>query len=245
MSVIYSHQTYDSVADITGPSGWYGIRVNNKTVPLYVNQDFSGGGWVCVMANRRFTGGMNNLTFHEAVYGINYRTEPSVDDGANTRGNGPSSLSSLAEFNIWIGLDYWKALAGRYTANKITIAQFASNVNGTSLSGSHSERHLWQFDRFDQSDWRFTGASNIAVQVGANESGMYGYHALSGFGLTTYDRDVDQNAGNCGTYYNNNPFWYGSCWSGSMFGGGSYVDAPYWTSSSAGWDRQYMAVYIK
>ena len=56
---------YNSVSEITGPSGWYNIRVNNKHVFVYVNQVYDGGGWVMVLANRINTGGMNNLSYYD------------------------------------------------------------------------------------------------------------------------------------------------------------------------------------
>ena len=71
MSVYYGSR-YTSVSQITGPSGFYTIWINNEPVNVYVNQDYSGGGWVCVLANRINTGGMSNLTYQNAVNKCNY-----------------------------------------------------------------------------------------------------------------------------------------------------------------------------
>jgi len=63
--------------------------------------------------------------------------------------------------------------------------------------------------------------------------------------LTTYDNDQDAyGSGNCSTFYNNNPWWYGACWSGNYFAGNGYQDAPYWDSSTTDY-HQYGAIYIK
>ena len=63
--------------------------------------------------------------------------------------------------------------------------------------------------------------------------------------LSTFDSDQDDNSGNCSTYYNNNPWFYGSCWSGNYFAGGGHVDGPYWNGSSNGDHHAYGAVYKK
>lgn len=53
--------------------------------------------------------------------------------------------------------------------------------------------------------------------------------------MTTYDADHDVNGGNCSVSYNNAPWWYKSCWSGSLWGGcgTGYKDGPFWTGSSS------------
>ena len=234
-----------SISDISGPSGWYGVKVNGKNVPVYVNQDYDGGGWVLVMANRASTGGMNNLTYHNAINNVNYRTEPSSNNVFNTAGYGPRSGSSLADFNVFIGLKYWSALAGRVTTNRITAVQFAAGTNGTALNGTHSERWRWSVSGFSGT-YAFQSATDLGGEGGTTVTpGMYATHVVGGSGLTTFDNDQDQHANNCSTFYNNNPFWYTACWSGNMFAGGGYLDSPYWTSSTAGNNRQYMALYIK
>jgi hypothetical protein len=242
---------YDDISQVTGSSGWYGIY--NSTygvyVPVYVDQSYDNGGWVCVLANRRYTAGMNNLKYTDAVNSCNYRTEPSSDDSTNT----PAVLSNLKnlgldDVNIWIGLKFWSMFGGRKTSNKIEVVTFASSTNGTALNAtaSHSERHTFNFTDFDSAnDYRFSGAANGSTAVGASASGFYGHATNSNAKLTTYDDDNDTHASNCSTFYNNNPWWYTSCWSGNIFAGGGYVDGPYWTSSNSSNSRQYMAVYIK
>lgn len=245
MALVYN-QLNKSIADITGPSGWYGVRAAGRTIPVYVDQDYDGGGWVCVLANRGSTGGMNNLNYQQAVNECHFRTEPSTNNSSNTRLDGPKNgTTTLSDVNIWVGLKFWEALAGRATAGKVTVVQFVASTNGTPLSGTHTKRWRWQFDNFNTSTWAFQNVTSVGGEGGTTDSpGMYNYHAVNGYSLTTHDNDQDLNAGNCATYYNNNPFWYGSCWSGNYFAGGSYADRPYWVGSSAD-NHQYGAVYIK
>jgi hypothetical protein len=236
MSTHYGGKVYRNVAEITGPSGFYNVKTSLGTVVVYVNQEYSGGGWVLVLANRQSTGGMNNLSYHSAVNKSTYRTSSTVTSAP--RGIG------LADFNCWVGTRYWQELTGRVTAGKVTVVQYVSGTNGTALNGSHTKRYRWRFNNFTAT-YGFSGAEAVSDETSTGAPGFYSYHAANGFNLTTFDNDQDVEGGNCSTYYNNNPFWYGNCWSGNYFGGGSgYVDAPYWDSSGADY-HQYGAVYIK
>ena len=235
---------YNSVSEITGPTGWYSIRTSEGPCLTYVDQDYDGGGWCWALANRSNTGGMNLLRYNDAINLCNVRTEPSSNQGSNTRLAGP--LPTLANCNFWLGLKYWFPLTGRVTSGQCTIVQFVSGTNGTALSatGSHTKRYRWKFDSWN-GEYAFVGRGAISDETGTGEPGLYAYHAAStARGLTTWDVDNDENGGNCATYYNNNPFWYGSCWSGNYFAGGGYLDRPYWNSSGSD-NHQYGAVYIK
>lgn len=236
---------YNSVSEITGPSGFYSIKFGSEYATVYVDQTYDGGGWVCVMANRINTGGMSNLTYANAVNTCNYRT------GGSSNTSGPvvdpsTPLSGLSNYNIWIGTKYWELLGKRVNSSYVTVVQFVASTSGTALgsTGSHSKRYRWRFNNFT-STYGFSGAAGVSDETSTGAPGMYDYHALNGFSLTTYDNDQDANGGgNCSTYYNNNPFWYGYCWSGNWFAGGGYADAPYWASSGPDY-HNYGAIYIK
>lgn len=248
MGQTYGKKSY-SISDLSliqdaGPTGWYNIKFGTNNVPVYIDQDYDGGGWICIMANRRSTAGMNNLSYNDAITKANYRHN-GTNNGTNDRGLKSGANLSLSDVNIWIGLDFWERFGYRKESGYINVVQYFAGTNGVGLSAtsSHSERHRWKFTGWG-SQYRFLGGTSVANDVGGN-TGMYSSHVLAGAGLTTYDRDQDSNSGNCATYYNNNPFWYTSCWSGNMFAGGSYVDGPHFTSSSAGNARQYGALFIK
>ena len=232
---------YTSVSQITGPSGWYNVKINGDNVPVYVDQSYSGGGWVCILANNSGTGGMNNLTYNNAVNTVNYRYS-----GTSTSSLPISNLGSLTNLNVWVGLKYWEGLSGRLTSGKMTIVQFVSSTKGTALSntGAHSKRYRWSSSYFSGT-YAFNSVAAINDETGTGAPGMYNYHAVNNFSLTTYDNDQDAYGINCSTLYNNNPFWYGACWSGNYFAGGSgYQDAPYWDSSGGDY-HNFGAVYIK
>jgi hypothetical protein len=238
MGTFYS-KAYTSVSQITGPSGWYNVYVGGRKAFVYVNQDYDGGGWVLVLANRGATGGMNNLTYNNAVFSSNYRTNSGFVSPNRTFG-------ALSNYNVWVGTSMWAGLAGRASSGKITVVQYVSSSNGTALNstGSHTKRYRWRFDGFN-STYGMTGVTAISDETGTGAPGFYSYHALNGFSLTTYDNDQDVYGPNCSTFYGNNPWWYGACWSGNYFAGGSgYQDYPYWDSSGGDY-HQYGAVYIK
>lgn len=239
---VYYNGYYTSVSQIKGPSGFYSIDIlgNGDRQFVYVNQDYDGGGWVCVIANRGETGGMRNLTYSDAINSVNYRTGSTY--AGNTVGDPRSGSRNLADYNIWVGTKYWSALSGRVASGKITVVQFVSGTNGTALNGSHTKRYRWRFDNFNTT-YAMVNPVAISDETGTGSPGFYNYHAANGFNLTTYNYDQDAYGGgnNCSTFYGNQPWWYGACWSGSYFG---YDNRPYW-ESSGGDNHQYGAIYIK
>lgn len=238
---------YDSVSDIVGPTGWYRVRLSNGLVaPLYIDQDYDGGGWILIFNNNQNTGGMKNLTWANAMNNINYRWGGSSKDGPNNEGRWQGHTSP-DKFNCWVGLNYLSELTGRKTSGYIEMVQFVSDTKGVSLANiaSHRNRMTMRATGINSSTGGWQGAGNGVVQAGSDgSSGFYSY-MTGGYALTTYDKDQDSNGGNCSTYYNNNPYWYTSCWSGNLFAGGGYQDCTYWTSSTATYVRAYGAVYVK
>ena len=240
---VYSEGDIASIQN-SGDTGWYNFKISDRNCPVYIDQDYDGGGWVCVMANRRYTAGMNKLTYTDAIGKANYRHN-GTDDATNDKRMKPVSNLTLADVNIWTGLDFWPYFGSRKESGYINVVQYFAGTNGIALSDTtnHSERHRWKFTQW-ASNYAFTGGASVANDVGGN-TGMYASHVLGGYGLTTFDVDQDIHGGNCATFYNNNPFWYSNCWSGNMFAGGGYVDGPYYTSSSSTYSRQYGALFIK
>lgn len=228
-----------------GDTGWYNFKIGTANIPVYIDQDYDGGGWVCVLANRKNTAGMNNLNYYDALYSANYRHGGSTN-ATNEKGMPSTSRATLglADVNIWIGLSYWGFFGYRKESGYINIVQYMAGTNGIALNdtSNHSERHRWKFTNFNNANWSFEGETSVANDVGSN-SGMYSAHTSAA--LSAFDADNDTNSGSCSSYYNNNPWWYTSCWSGNMFAGGSYADGPHWTSSNSANSRQYGAVFIK
>lgn len=233
MAVHYNGR-YNSVSEIVGPSGWYMINTSLGPVQTYVNQEYDGGGWCLVIANRMSTGGMRNLTYSNAVNSSNFTT-----NGADYISLG-TKLSGLSNYNVWIGTKFWSLLAGRVTSGKITVVQYVASSFGVGLNGSHAKRYRWRFDSFSAT-YAFNSPTAISDETSTGSPGLYNYHASNGYSLSTFDQDQDVYGSNCSAAYGNNPWWYGACWSGSYFG---YDNGPYWQSSGAD-NHQYGAIYIK
>lgn len=195
---------YTDVSQITGPSGFYNIKLGNDNVVVYVDQDYDGGGWVCVLANRASSVGMRNLTYFDAVNTCNYRSSSNTNEPLY-------NLYGLSNYNIWIGTKFWELFGGRVDSGYVNVVQFVSGTDGTPLSGTHTKRHRWRFQSFSPT-YAFINPTEISDETGTGTPGMFGYHAINGFSLSTFDNDQDANGGNCSASYGNNPWWYGACW---------------------------------
>jgi hypothetical protein len=226
---------YTSVDQITGPSGFYNIKLGNDNVVVYVDQEYDGGGWVCVIANNMSSGGMRNLSYYDAVNSCNYRLG---SDTSNT--NQPLYNLSGLDYRIWIGTKYWELLGKRNNSSYVTVTQFVTDTRATPLSGVHTKRYRWKFDNFTTS-FAFSGVSGLSDETNTGTPGLFNYHATNGYSLSTYDNDQDTYGTSCSVNYGGNPWWYGDCWSGNYFG---YDNGPYWTGSG-GDNHQYGAIYIK
>ena len=205
-----------------------GLGVNK----FYVNfQTIPGRPMTLVLANRRGTGG--------------------IDNGSYARCTGPyvstyGTYDANMDFNVWVGLDYWRYLGD-------TILQGVKGYQQSYSVGTHNVGWSgldfgakWKYGGLDPANgYRFEYSRDYATVTGSppTTSGWYAYHAQSGYRLTTYDADQDVNGSNCSTLYDNNPWWYGSCWDGNYFAGGGYQDAPYWQGSSS-YYYAYGAAYL-
>ena len=235
----------------SAPTGWYTFynKTHRQYVPVYVDQDYDGGGWVCVAACRRYTAGMMSCNWYDAINTPNYTTAPydtslPASGGYVTYVPAPDTYNKdLSDYNIWIGLKFWEMFGGRQAAGKISIAQYVAGTNGIELNdtGNHTFRSRWYFTNFDSGDyWKSTGAGFTSNEVGSTNPGMYSYHFANAYKLSTYDADHDVYVSNCALNYGSHPWWYGACWSGSIWG---HNNGPYWSGSSVSY--QYGAVYIK
>lgn len=181
-----------------------------------------------VLSNRRGSGGIDYATYARC-------TGPWVNVSSGT-------YDANRNFNLWVGLDYWRYLGD-------TIVQGVKGNQAAYSSGTHNVTPgnmdllaKWKFAGWT-STYAFKYPRDYANIIGTTDSGWWNYHAANGVGLTTYDNDQDQYGSNCSAQYDNNPWWYVSCWSGNMFGGGGYQDAPYWYSSGSDW-YAYGAAYM-
>lgn len=224
-------------------NGFYWVNPSlGSTTPIYIYVNFTyrtKEAWALVLSNRINTTGVANSYYTaDGVNGATSQGSVTYDKAVNYVNYKGSYGNTNLDFNCMIGAKYWKLL-GR------NICQFvAGSAVPISSTGSHNKRYRWGFSDMN-STYGFQNAFAIADETSTGSPGFYNYHAANGFSLSTYDNDQDILSGNCSTYYNNAPFWYGNCWSGNSWGGmgAGYADAYFWDGSGGDY-YNYGATYI-
>jgi hypothetical protein len=195
------------------------------TAQFYIDfTTYPGKPLTMVISNRQGSNGFPNLSYNNALNNVN--TVGTYDANRN--------------FNVWVGLSYWRYL-GNWVLQGCKGNQ-QSYVAGTQnvTFGNMDVSGKFKFAGW-ASDYSFRWSNTWTQIAGTGTSGLYAYHALNNYPLSTFD----YNSG-CASQYGGNPWWYGSCWSGSYFGGGTagnYVNGPYWESSGSLW-YAYGAIYM-
>lgn len=225
-------------------NGFYWVNPSlGSTTPIYIYVNFTyrtKEAWALVLSNRINTTGVANSNYSiDGVNGVTAQSSVTYDKAVNFVNYKGSYGNTNLDFNCMIGAKYWKLL-GR------NVCQFvSSSAVPVSSTGSHNKRYRWAF--MDMSGtYAFQNVSGIADETSTGTPGFYNYHAANGYSLTTFDNDQDVNGGgNCATFYNNAPNWYGACWSGNPWGGmgAGYADAYFWDGSGGDY-YNYGAIYI-
>ena len=229
-------------ANPSASTGWYWIAAGNDVGRFWVDMSYSGGGWVLVMNNRSGNLGMPSLSYADATKKVvNFRSTSSTSPGVNY-----GNHYTPTNFNLWVGLDAWSNIINANSSFKKVVYFTATSYQTLGSTGSHSRRSSWSWTGWS-STYAMQGVSSLSNEVGATTPGWYSYHIANGYSLTAFDTDQDVYGGNCAQAYGNCPFWYGACWDGNFWGGGSntsHGDAAYWTGSGGDY-YSYGAVYVK
>lgn len=213
-------------------TGYYWLSVGGTTSQYWIDMEYDGGGWVLVINNNINTNGMTNLTYANATsYNV------------NTRNNFGSDYTP-ANFNCFVGLPAWKAIADASAGSNTVVMFVATTYRTLGNIANHTKRARFTWTGWAAS-YAWQGAAGYTQEAGSGTAGLWAYHIAGGYNLTTYDQDQDSYGSNCSLLYNNNPWWYGACWDGNFLAGGAgYQDAPYW-SGSGGDYHNYGAIYVR
>eukprot|EP00808_Paulinella_micropora_P028712 g71815.t1 len=204
-------------------SGPYWIGVSPSSRPFYVYCDMvrNGGGWTLVRNNLR---GSRSKRTTELQWKAAVSTTPLI--------SGDITQSNLESFMVYIGLKHW-----------------------ASLGSMHKFRYDWApdydtpNDQSYQCDYRFTDLDTFQITfdiptcvqtIGSVVPGIVRSSQNAKF--SAYDRDLDDHAQSCATYYSSTPFWYRACWDSHIDGGGElsgdgYFNGAYWEGIQKSWGQ--------
>ena len=220
--------TYKSCKEIlannpTAADGIYTIDPDSdgagEPFDCYCDMTTDGGGWTLVLLSNAGVTGCPRPYWNEVVNNINL--------------NGTLS-ANLTSFDLFLGVKHWNLIG-----NKVRLDMGASPAN-------LSHRAYYDFS-LDETNYYSLNMSNESITIhteGTESPGMYTYH--NGRPLSSRDADHDAYSNNCSNNYYESAWWYGNCFSGSFWGGGSesFQDAPYWTESMAEYFN-YGAIWLR
>ena len=205
---------YTSCSDIlySGASTGNGLYTidpdgTGSLAPITTYCDMANGGWTLVLLNSPYS----------------VPPQPSWSDAINfnsVMGNQTGNLNG--DYDQLVGLGYWNYLGNELRAE-----------TGSS-SSSISHRATYNFS-LNSGNYYSIALSTEAIPIGGTSPGLKYFSAANSYGFTTYEADHDVYSANCANSYGQTPWWYGACWDGNFWGGGtsgSYQNKPFWTGAS-------------
>lgn len=192
-------------ARATLSNGVYWLKPTSAPQAFRAYCDMAGGGWTLVWSNLR--GGKakppTDLTWMAAITTTpRYSNEPTAN---------------LESFSVYTGLQHFKPLAPAGLIRYDWSPDYGAGVIRSNSAPFRLDTTLNYAISF--------GTVTVLVNASAANpiSDFFGYH--NGRQFSTIDAPHDGNSTPCSSSYSNTPFWYGACWSGSIWGDGELNSA--------------------
>ena len=209
----YKNNLPDTIHKYQGDigNGIYKINPDGTSFNVYCDMNSNNGGWTLVWSH------IKNMANNPAE-NLDWNT------AINTLPLFSSSLSNnLTNFQMYTGLKYWNKIGGHEI-------RYDWALYGTSLD----QQAIMEGHIGDSSDNYTLHLSSSTNTIGSVTPGLFWYHNNYKFG--TYDNNLP----NCSISYSKTPWWYNSCWRGSINGAGSnskysnyYHNGAYWRGANS------------